>query len=79
MAVYGHKQCKSNAEVVEKESFDAHTHGNITRSGKIRGISEPTILFTDEEGNIIASRTFDGNLVIHGTITADKVVGAVYA
>lgn len=79
MAVFGHKQCRSESEVVAKETFDNHTHGKITRGGKISGISEPTILVTDEEGNIIASRTFDGDLVIHGTITADKVVGAVYA
>lgn len=79
MAVYGHKECKSNVEVVEKQAFDTHAHGNITRDGKVSGIASPMLLITDAAGNIVASRTFTGDLTINGTITASKVVGAVYA
>lgn len=79
MAAYGHKQCKSAVEVVEKATFDKHTHGNITRGGKISGVTSPMLLITDAAGNIVASKTFDGDLTINGTITASKVVGAVYA
>ena len=57
----------------------SHSHGNITASGKINGITQPMLLITDSSGNIIASRTFGGDITINGTITANKVVGAVYA
>lgn len=77
---YGHKRnCKSEVEVVEKTEFDNHVHGNITRTGKLNGVSAPMLLITDAAGNIVASRTFSGDLNINGTITASKVVGAVYA
>lgn len=56
-----------------------HTHGNITTNGAISGVTQPMLLITDSSGNIIASRTFKGNITINGTITANKVVGAVYA
>ena len=79
MAVYGHKECKSEVPVVEKSAFDAHAHGNITRAGKMNGVAEPMLLITDAAGNIVASKTFAGNLTVKGTITATKVVGAVYA
>lgn len=80
MAVCGHrKDCKSEVEVVEKSTFDAHAHGNITRAGKMDGVAEPMILITDAAGNIVASKTFSGDLTVNGTITASKVVGAVYA
>lgn len=79
MAAYGHKECKSSVEVVEKKVFDAHTHGKITRDGKFTGVAAPMLLITDAAGNIVASKTFDGDLTINGTITASKVVGAVYA
>ena len=57
----------------------SHSHGNITANGKINGITQPMLLITDSSGNIIASRTFGGDITINGTITANKVVGAVYA
>lgn len=79
MAAYGHRKCKSEVEVVEKETFDNHSHGNITRKGKIFGVAEPMLLITDAAGNIVASKTFSGDLTVNGTITATKVVGAVYA
>ena len=79
MAVYGHRECKSEVEVVEKKTFDSHVHGKITRDGKMSGIKQPMLLITDAAGNIVASKTFAGNLTINGTITATKVVGAVYA
>ena len=79
MGVFGHKQCKSCVEVVEKATFDTHKHGNITRAGKMTGVNSPMLLITDAAGNIVASKTFDGDLTINGTITASKVVGAVYA
>lgn len=78
MAAYGHKQCKSSVEVVEKSTFDAHAHGNITRGGKMAGVASPMLLITDAAGNIVASKTFEGDLTIKGTITADVVRGAVY-
>ena len=56
-----------------------HSHGNITASGKINGVTKQMLLITDSSGNIIASRTFGGDITINGTITANKVVGAVYA
>lgn len=79
MAVYGHKECKSCVEVVTKKTFDEHAHGNITRAGKMAGVASPMLLITDAAGNIVASKTFNGDLTINGTITASKVVGAVYA
>ena len=77
--VYGHRKCKSLREVTPKETFDKHTHGNINNAGKISGVSQPMLLITDAAGNIIASRTITADLTISGTITASKVVGAVYA
>lgn len=77
--VYGHRKCKSLKEVPSKEQYDAHTHGNITRGGKITGINEPMLLITDAEGNIVAARAITADLTISGTLTASKVVGAVYA
>lgn len=77
--VYGHRQCKSLAEVPTKAQYDAHAHGNITHGGKIAGVTEPMLIITDAEGKIIASRTFSGDLTISGTLTASKIVGAVYA
>lgn len=79
MGAYGHKPCKSEVEVVEKATFDNHAHGNITRAGKMKGVAEPMLLITDAAGNIVASKTFSGDLTINGTIRATKVVGAVYA
>lgn len=78
MAAYGHKQCKSCVEVVEKATFDNHAHGNITRGGKMAGVAEPMLLITDAAGNIVASKTFAGDLTIRGTLEADVVRGAVY-
>ena len=57
----------------------SHSHGNITASGKINGVTKQMLLITDSSGNIIASRTFEGDITVNGTITANKVVGAVYA
>lgn len=79
MKVYGHRVCRSEVEVVAKTTFDNHAHGNITRGGKISGVTAPMLLITDAAGNIVASKTFSGDLTINGTITASKVVGAVYA
>lgn len=77
--VYGHRACKSLREVPTKEQYDVHAHGKITRGGKISGVTEPMLLITDAQGNIIAAKTFTGDLVISGTLTASKIVGAVYA
>lgn len=76
--IFGHRSCKSLKEVPSKEAYDVHAHGNITRAGKVAGVTEPMLLITDAQGNIIASKTFSGDLTISGTITAAKVVGAVY-
>lgn len=46
---------------------------------KISGVTEPMLIITDAEGNVVASKTFNGDLTINGTLTATKVVGAVYA
>lgn len=57
---------------------------DIGTQGKVDGVTEPMLIITDAEGNIIASTTFDGSLTINGdltvngTITATKVIGAVY-
>lgn len=56
-----------------------HTHGRISSNGAISGVTQPMLLITDSSGNIIASRTFGGDITINGTITANKIVGAVYA
>lgn len=56
-----------------------HTHGKINSNGAISGVTQPMLLITDSSGNIIASRTFGGDITVNGTITANKVVGAVYA
>lgn len=45
----------------------------------IPGITQPMMIITDAQGNVIASRTYTGDLTIKGTLTADKVIGAVYA
>lgn len=75
---FGHRSCKSLVEVPSKENFDVHTHGNITRGGKIAGVSEPMLLITDAAGNIIATKTITADLTISGTLMASKVIGAVY-
>jgi len=75
---FGHRSCKSLVEVPRKDAYDVHGHGNITRGGKIAGVTAPMLLITDAEGNIVAATEFNGDLVINGTLTAAKVVGAVY-
>lgn len=77
--VFGHRTCKSLTEVPEKGAYDVHAHGNITRGGKISGVTEPMLLVTDAKGNIIAAKTITADLTISGTLTASKIVGAVYA
>lgn len=77
--VYGHRICKSVVEVVAKSEYDKHGHGVITNGGKVQGVTAPMLLITDSAGNIVAARTFDGDVTVNGTITANKVVGAVYA
>ena len=57
----------------------SHTHVRINSNGAISGVTQSMLLITDSSGNIIASRTFGGDITINGTITANKVVGAVYA
>ena len=57
----------------------SHTHGKINSNGTISGITQSMLLITDSSGNIVASRTFGGDITVNGTITANKVVGAVYA
>lgn len=77
--VYGHRSCKSLVEVPGKAAYDVHGHGIITRDGKISGVNESMLLITDAAGNIVATKTFTGDVTISGTLTASKVVGAVYA
>lgn len=77
--VFGHRQCKSLVEVPSKAGYDVHAHGNITRGGKMANVAEPMLLITDAAGNIVASKTITADLTISGTLTASKVVGAVYA
>ena len=62
-----------------KAAPTSHTHGRINSNGAISGVTQSMLLITDSSGNIIASRTFGGDITINGTITANKVVGAVYA
>ena len=62
-----------------KAATTSHTHGRINSNGTISGVTQPMLLITDSSGNIIASRTFEGDITVNGTITANKVVGAVYA
>lgn len=76
--IFGHRSCKSLEEVPGKAAYDAHGHGNITRAGKMANVTEPMLLITDAQGNIIASKTITADLTISGTLTASKVVGAVY-
>lgn len=76
---YGFKKGFSLVKVVPKAEYDAHAHGQITRDGKIKDVQEVRILVTDASGNITATRTINANLTIKGTLTADKVIGAVYA
>lgn len=57
----------------------SHTHGRINSNGAISGVTQSMLLITDSSGNIVASRTFGGDITVNGTITANKVVGAVYA
>lgn len=77
--VYGHRTCKSLVEVPGKAAYDVHSHGNITRGGKMSGVSEPMLLITDAAGNIVAAKSIAADLTISGTLTASKIVGAVYA
>lgn len=62
-----------------KAATTSHTHGRINANGTISGVTQSMLLITDSSGNIIASRTFGGDITVNGTITANKVVGAVYA
>ena len=79
MAVYGHRECKSEVEVVAKNTFDNHAHGNITRAGKMNGVAAQKLMRTNTDGSIVADNTIDADINVNGTITAQKVVGAVYA
>ncbi len=76
--IFGHRSCKSLKEVPSKEAYDKHGHGQITNAGKIAGVTKPMLLVTDAEGYIVAATEFTGDLTINGTLTAAKVVGAVY-
>ena len=76
--IYGHRSCKSLVEVPGKAAYDAHAHGNITRAGKMAGVSAPMLLITDAQGNIIASKSITADITISGTLTASKIIGAVY-
>lgn len=78
MKVFGHRKCRSVVEVVTKDAFDSHAHGVITKGGKVQGVSEPMLLITDAAGNIVAAKAISANITINGTVTASKVVGAVY-
>ena len=78
-SIYGHRKCKVLEEVPGKAAYDAHGHGQITRAGKMAGVTEQTLLITDAQGNIIASKTITADITISGTLTAAKIVGAVYA
>ena len=62
-----------------KAATTSHTHGKINSNGAISGVTQPMLLITDSSGNIIASRTFGGDITVNGPITANKIVGAVYA
>lgn len=92
--VYGHKKCKSEVPVVSKEVFDVHAHGILNRSGYViaaSGTPQPNrLLHTDENGQLSCGASFKGSLNMTGninaggtitakTITADKIIGAVYA
>ena len=79
MDAYGFKKGFSLVKVAPKAEYDAHAHGKITRDGKIKDVQEVRILVTDASGNITATRTISADLTIKGTLTADKVIGAVYA
>lgn len=61
--IFGHRKCHSEVEVLPK---------------KLPGITEPMLLITDKNGNVIAAKAITADLTIHGTLTADKVIGAVY-
>lgn len=76
--IFGHRKCKSLEEVPSKAAYDVHTHGKITRGGKISGVTKPMLLITDAEGNIVAATEITADLTITGTLTASKIVGAVY-
>lgn len=76
--IFGHRSCKSLKEVPSKEAYDVHGHGNITRGGKIAGVTKPMLLITDASGNIVAATEITADLTISGTLTASKIVGAVY-
>lgn len=79
MAVYGHRACKSEVEVVEKSTFDSHAHGNISRAGKMSGVTSQKLMRTSTDGTVVADNTIDADVKINGTLTATKIVGAVYA
>ena len=61
--IFGHRKCHSEVEVLPK---------------KLEGINQPMLLVTDKNGNIIAAKALDADLTVNGTLTADKVIGAVY-
>lgn len=77
--VFGHRKCKSLVPTVNKETFDYHTHGIITRQGRAANVSGPTLLMTDKDGKIIASQTYDGDLIIGGNLTAALINGENYS
>lgn len=79
MSVYGHMKCKSEVEVVDKATFDKHAHGVITKGGKVSGVSSQKLLHTTDDGTIVADNTISADVTVNGTITAAKIVGAVYA
>ena len=61
--IFGHRKCHSEVEVLPKT---------------LPGVNQPMLLITDKNGNIIAARAINADLTVNGTLTADKVIGAVY-
>ena len=61
--IFGHRKCRSEVEVLPK---------------KLPGVHQPMLVITDKEGNIIATKALNFDLTINGTLTADKIIGAVY-
>jgi hypothetical protein len=54
--IFGHKRCHSIVEVLPK---------------KLPGVTEPMLLVTDKDGNIIAAKTINANLEFIGALTVD--------
>ena len=75
--IFGHRACKSVVEVVAKATFDAHSHGKITRAGKISGVAAEMLVSTDASGNVQAKNELNADVKFN-SIELSREMATIY-